>query len=163
VDYLGVSKFLFDRLPTVFYQVHHFLGRRTSKSRRRKMRLSFKSILATVFLASQTKIEALRFFLGRGYAKSLHSKTQTAQRFPSMITRSMELNWTEDEFDGSWIAQGELRRYRVYPKSDGWHVVCHSWPRSWPRYDSRPVNVQDLAMGVSLDEAKARCQEHSNQ
>ena len=95
--------------------------------------------------------------------ESLRSKTHTVRRFTSFITRSMELEWIQDEFDGSWIAQGKLRRYRVYLRPDRWHAVCHSWSASWPRYDSQPVNVQGLATGVSLDEAKARCREHSNE
>jgi hypothetical protein len=74
----------------------------------------------------------------------------------------MELKWTPDVFDGSWIGQGERRRYRLFARLDGWCAVCHSWSASWPRGDSQPVNVQVLATGVSLDEAKARCREHLN-
>jgi hypothetical protein len=73
----------------------------------------------------------------------------------------MELEWIQDAFDGSWIAQGDHRRYRLYPRPDGWGAVCHSWSANWLRADSHPVNVQILVTGVSLDEAKARCQEHS--
>jgi hypothetical protein len=75
----------------------------------------------------------------------------------------MEIKWTPDAFDGSWIAPGEHRRYRVYARPDGWYAVCHSWSASWPRADSWPVNVQVLAAGVSPDQAKVRCLEHSNE
>jgi hypothetical protein len=77
--------------------------------------------------------------------------------------RSMEIDWIQDTFDGSWIAQGERRRYRLYAQPDGWCAVCHSWSASWPRADSHPVEVQVLAAGVSLDEAKAKCWEHSSE
>ena len=78
------------------------------------------------------------------------------------MTFGVEMRWTLDAFDGSWIAQGERRRYRLCPRPDGWCAICHSWSASWPRADSQPVNVQVLATGVSLDEAKAKCREHLN-
>jgi hypothetical protein len=78
----------------------------------------------------------------------------------SMIMQSMEIKWIHDPIDG-WIAYGECRRYRVFAQRDGWSAVRHSWSASWPRRDSQPVHVQVLATGVSLEEAKARCQEHS--
>jgi len=75
----------------------------------------------------------------------------------------MSLQWTEDKFDGSWIARGERRRYRVLVRDGKWCAVCHSWAASWHRLDSQPVNVQILATGGSLDEAKAICEEHYRQ
>ena len=72
----------------------------------------------------------------------------------------MEIKWIQDPFDGSWIAQGESRRYRLYPQPNGWCAICHSWSAGWPRADSHPVNVQILATGVSLDEEAANLTEY---